>query len=317
MKQNREAIEKRIEKLLQQPIRVFYHPSFDDPKQRKEILGEIPDFDKFQQDKEKVRKLQNGKISPELRPCYEEPLLTREQEYHLFRKMNYYKYRAKMLLADVNPRRIGETRLGLVEEYLRKAAAIRNQLASSNFRLATQVLKGQISFYREHSLTDSLLSDAYFDVLKAVDYFDYNLGNKFSTYCTWVLRKNFCRDMKNQIRHYERFQTVDEFAEDIEDRGTGYEQEQQYEEKKATVDRLLDLLRTAPGCGDNKRQAFIIENYFGVKGKEKNTLEGVSKKIGITKERVRQLKEKGIQTIRSRASELGLCAANGSSNGRV
>ena len=42
---------------------------------------------------------------PELAPLYEWPLLTREQEQHLFRKFNYLKHRACKLRANLDPSR--------------------------------------------------------------------------------------------------------------------------------------------------------------------------------------------------------------------
>src|SRR4051812_28384253 len=101
----------RIQKLLDTPLRVFYHTSFDDLRQRKNILSDIPELEKFQKDYEKVRRLRSGKIAPEMRPCYEAPLLIFEQEQHLFRKLNFYKHQAKKLLSAVDPARMGENRL--------------------------------------------------------------------------------------------------------------------------------------------------------------------------------------------------------------
>ena len=43
-------------------------------------------------------------LPPYLAALYEVPLLTREQEYHLFRKINYLKYQACQLRAATRPR---------------------------------------------------------------------------------------------------------------------------------------------------------------------------------------------------------------------
>ena len=88
----KENIKQRVQNLLDSGIRVFYHPSFDDPKERKNILSEMPGEEKFKKDACKVKKLGTNKVSPEMRPCYEAPLLNFEQEQHLFRKMNYFKF---------------------------------------------------------------------------------------------------------------------------------------------------------------------------------------------------------------------------------
>ena len=44
-------------------------------------------------------------LPPYLASLYEVPLLTRKQEAHLFRKMNYLKYKAGRLRAKLDPAR--------------------------------------------------------------------------------------------------------------------------------------------------------------------------------------------------------------------
>lgn len=294
----------RLEKILDVKLRVFHHPSFDDPKQIKSILAEMPDFEKFQKDNKKIVESPAKSTTPEMRPCYEAALLTPIQEQHLFRKMNYYKYKAKKLLAVRN---VTENRVSKIEKLLKQAKTIRNDIARSNFRLATQILKLQITFYREHSLTDALLSDAYFDVLKAVDYFNWTLGHRFSTYATWVVKKNFFRDSKQKINQAERFGYLDEeSARIIESKTSGFAEESEYEVQKKVVQKLLKMLAEGDCSTDNRRQVIVLENYFGVNGKERQTLEGISAEIGVTKERVRQLKEKGLQWLRSKVEQLGI-----------
>lgn len=307
MVQVTEETQQRAEKLLETTLRVFYHPMFDQLKHRKNILADMPGHEKFQKDGDKVQKLRTSKIAPEMRPCYEAPLLNFEQEQHLFRKMNYFKYRAKKLMEGMNPKRVGEKRVKNIEEHLAIAAAIRNQIAESNFRLATQILKGQITFYREHSLTDALLSDAYFDVLKAVDYFDWTKGYRFSTYATWVVKKNFFRDSKQKITYAERFTYLDESrAEMLNSRGEGYQEEKEYTGRQQLVKKLLKLLSEGDDSTDRTRQVRVLEHYFGVNGTNRQTLEQISEEIGVTKERVRQLKEKGLLWIKQKVEELGI-----------
>lgn len=300
--------ELRARHILEQPFRVIISPDFDSPKKRREILGEMPEIEKFNEQRKKVVQLRSSdKIASEMRPCYEEPLLSRKQEFHLFRKMNYFKYRAKKLMADMNPRRCSAKRLDKIESLLGEANSIRNQIANSNFRLATQLLRKQSSFYREHSLTDNLLSNAYFDVLKAVDYFDFQLGYKFSTYCTWVLRKNFSRDLRNQSKYQERFTTgMEEPLNDIQDDDDGYQAEVTYNNNRELVDRLLKILSESDSNADVQRQIYAIEEWFGLHGKDRRTLDAISQDMDVTKERVRQLKEKGLQILREKVKELGI-----------
>ena len=299
-------VQQRKEKIANATLRLFYHPSFDEIKQRKNILAEMPYGEKFKKDDQKAKKLSVSKISPEMRPCYQSPLLNFEQEQHLFRKMNYLKYQAKKMSEKIDLNLASEKKLKSIEDNLNAALEVRNQIAESNFRLATQVLKGQITFYREHSLTDALLSDAYFDVLKSVDYFDWTKGYKFSTYATWVVKKNFYRDSKQKILYSERFTCLnDSSVENLNSRGEGYKEEQDYGDRQFLVKKLLNLLAESDNT-DKKRQVLVLENYFGVNGNNRKTLEKISEEIGVTKERVRQLKEKGLLWIKQKVRELGV-----------
>jgi RNA polymerase primary sigma factor len=47
----------------------------------------------------------------------------------------------------------------------------------------------------------------------------------------------------------------------------------------------------------SEREAFIIRNYFGLEEKERMTLEQIGKELGITRERVRQIKERALERL--------------------
>jgi RNA polymerase primary sigma factor len=49
----------------------------------------------------------------------------------------------------------------------------------------------------------------------------------------------------------------------------------------------------------SKREAAIIRLYFGLNGKPPYSLEEIGKEFGLTRERVRQIKEKAIKRMKS------------------
>jgi RNA polymerase primary sigma factor len=225
--------------------------------------------------------------------------------------MNFYKYRAKVLLSTINPMNPSDIKLKNVEDFIAKAKSVRNQIAESNFRLATQVMKHRYSGSNEQSQNDTLLSDAYYDVLKAVDYFNWTLGHKFSTYATWVVKKNFFRDAKQKMAQSEKVTYFDESTpEFIDEKSSGYENERDHKSRQTIIFKLIGLLVKENLGTDRVRQAYVLENYFGVNGRDKKTLEQISDEIGVTKERVRQLKEKGLEWIRSKVIDMGLDYSN-------
>lgn len=262
---------------------MFYHKDFETQKE-KVILGPIPNKEEFEKEKIRICSLRKS-ISLEMLPCYEEPILNREQEFHLFRQMNYLKFKMQRLKTKKT-----------IERYSRKIKEIRNLIASSNFRLAVNVLKKHI--YYNHKSNENFLSDAYFDVLKAVDYFNFTLGNKFSTYCIWVIKKNFFRDSKIDS-NTPKFACLSENC-DIEEK----REPEGENENNLILEKLINLAKEKSRTKNVFRQIDILENYYGLNGKSSKTLEEISQIFGITKERVRQLKEKFIESMKNAATEL-------------
>ncbi len=64
-------------------------------------------------------------------------------------------------------------------------------------------------------------------------------------------------------------------------------------EQKTAVGTLRDLLNTLPS-----REATILRFRFGLEGGTEKTLEEVGRKFGVTRERIRQLQNAGLQKLR-------------------
>ena len=299
-------LETRIRRLKEHYLRFFYHESFDDPAAAREIMGEMPDIDTFNKNCAKVGKIKKTKINPEMIPCYESALLNFKQEQHLFRKMNYIKYCAKKIIDGFADRAPNSSTVSRAERLVTSYLELRNLISTCNFRLATQIMRHRKSV-KERIDTDTILSDAYVNVIKAVDYFNWTLGHRFSTYATWVVKKNYFRDCKNKSNQNDRSSSIDDAGTDLVDyRTTSSCDEKHQDARKQLIKRLIGIMVRENLGTDRVRQAYILENYFGVNGREKKTLEQISDEIGITKERVRQLKETGLEWMQRRIAEMSL-----------
>lgn len=289
-------LSKRVHSYLTNNFKFFHHPDFDSRRKKTKIVADMPDMELFLAERSKVISLRHEMTQPEMRPCYEEPLLTREQEFHLFRKMNFLKYQVHRIQKRLVGKRLGMGSIRRIEELTCQIIDIRNQLAKSNFRLATWVLKNTKRF--KFGMPENCLSDAYMDVLKSVDYFNYTLGYKFSTYCIWVLQKNFYRGVHEKKKGDDFVGFDDSFAEQIESSESDTSCELTQRENASYINRVISMVRSRVSCSDIERQISIVESYYGINGKQRKNLEEISKTIGVTKERVRQLKEKFLNYMR-------------------
>ncbi|MDR1477469.1 MAG: sigma-70 family RNA polymerase sigma factor [Planctomycetaceae bacterium] len=229
-------------------------------------------------------------VLPYISSLYKIPLLTSEQEVHLFRKMNYIKYKAAMLRAkhdSSHPKAVLMTR---IEDLYETANATKNEIVAANLRLVVSIAKRHIgaccSFF-------DLVSDGNLSLLRAVEKFDYSRGNRFSTYATWAITRNYARTIPDEKRHRDRYHlNEDELLEKAIDRRSDLQLMERYQiEREQQVDMLLNTL--------NEREQRIIVSRFGI-GHTKSplTLNEVGVEIGITKERVRQIEARALAKLR-------------------
>ena len=286
----------RAQRLLDQPIEYIYNESFDDAAQAARIVGSMPDADVFELHRRQMRIPKDA--PPELISNYEMPLLTKDQEQHLFRKMNFLKQRASKMLAEmklpsglINYAKLRVETLDQIEASLKDAAEIKETLIRCNMRLVTSIAKrhsGQAENFFE------LLSDGNISLMRAVEKFDYFRGNKFSTYASWAIMKNFARSIPDEKNRRERFVTGNEevFDAAVDKRTDEKECLAAAEQATVKVNRLLDYLEP--------REREIIRMRAGLdNGADGMTLEKIGEKLGITKERVRQLNVRAMKKLRT------------------
>jgi len=133
--------------------------------------------------------------------------------------------------------------------------------------------------------------------MRAVEKFDFSRGNKFSTYASWAIVKNFARSIPEENHHRDRFVTGHEemFEAAADNRTDEQEIELVHKNLRLTVQGLLSHL--------DPRERHIIQRRFGLGGNEECTLEALGRELGITKERVRQIESRAQEKIRRLASQ--------------
>jgi RNA polymerase primary sigma factor/RNA polymerase sigma factor len=259
-------------------------------KKAAEILGPLPESDL----PTKKPRLPGG-LPPYLAGLYEVPLLTRKQEAHLFRKMNYLKYQARklreMLDLDQPKRRLMDRIQKLCEE----SVATKNQIIRANLRLVVSIAKRYVGPAGDFF---ELVSDGNMSLMRAAEKFDVSRGFKFSTYASWAIMKNFARTIPDLLRHRNRFCTShSEMLSTVEDaRASQYEQESAQIQRESHVEGILERL--------DERERQIVKSRFGLtSGREPLTLRQVGAAMEVTKERVRQIQSRAMGKLRQAAAE--------------
>jgi len=288
---------------LEQPLDYIPHPSFDDPNNEAGILAPMPDSETYEDKRRSMRAPKD--VPAELAPLYEMPLLSKEQEQHMFRQMNFLKFKAIKLRNEmrkdgdagneIDPARVRIQTLREIEDLQRQASSIKDQLINANMRLVVNIAK------RHAGQTDNffeLLSDGNMSLIRAVEKFDFGRGFKFSTYASWAIMKNFARSIPDEMHRRERFVTgheeVFEAAPDM--RSDEHEIVASQERASHSVNRLLEYLEP--------REREIIRMRAGLDDHAKGmTLEEIGQQFGITKERVRQLNARAMKKLRTIAEE--------------
>ena len=280
--------EVRARRLLEVRIECMPHPAFDDPKQHAEILAPMPEGGE-----PRTSRPPEG-LPPYLASLYDVPLLTREQEAHLFRKMNFLKAQAVALRATIDPARARVADLDEVERLQGEALAVKNQIIRANLRLVVSIAKKNVG--QADNLFERI-SDGNISLIRAVEKFDFARGNKFSTYASWAIIRNFSRTIRDENHRRDRFVTGQEIT--FEAAADPREEERETETFRA---QNQEVVHGILGRLDERERKILISR-FGIGDSGERTLEDLGRELGITKERVRQIEARAQSKLRKIAAE--------------
>jgi RNA polymerase primary sigma factor len=285
--------EVRTALILEQTIEYIHNPVFEDPAAVAEILAPMPEGPHAARKPKPPAGLESYLASLYL----DAQLLDRDQEAHLFRKMNYLNFRAIKLREALDLMRPRTSDLDTIDRFLMEALAVKDQLIRANLRLVVSIAKKRVGPNRDLL---ELVSDGNVILIRAVEKFDFSRGFKFSTYASWSIMNNFTQSFTRERSRRNRFVTIGEepFESAVDNRPNEYEAEVEYHRNQETVRRMLGPL--------DDRERRILVSRFGLDGAEELTLQRLGQELGITKERVRQIESQAQAKIRRFAPIVGL-----------
>ena len=135
-------------------------------------------------------------------------------------------------------------------------------------------------------------------LIRAVEKFDYSRGNKFSTYASWAIMKNLARTIPGEFRQKERFRPTSEelFLAHADQRSDQLSVEADQKRREQQISMIMESL-------DDREQAIIISRFGLDYSQEPQTLKEVGAKLGVTKERIRQIEARAINKLRLAAEQ--------------
>jgi len=236
-----------------------------------------------------------------LRMC-EPVLLTKEQEAALFREMNRSLFQANALRSRLSLEDIDPDAVATIDTKLKRAETIRNHIIRANIRLVISIVK---KFVTPQQSFDDMLSDGIMTLMQAVEKFDFDRGFRFSTYAYRSVARNAYRRTNAARKEESRFtRDAEEWAFQQEDTRSSSLTDQVWSNLRTLTAGMLENL--------DRRERLIISSRYALGAHRRvRTFQDLGNRLGISKERVRQIEHRAVEKLKAMAGKLNIDELSG------
>jgi len=169
-----------------------------------------------------------------------------------------------------------------------------NKLVTANLKYVVRVAKRYV--WANIPIYD-LISEGNLGLIAAAKNFNPSFGTKFITYADKWIRQSITAYIKNYNLEAE-FSGMDDYV--FENEVDSDLVDDEFEERVHNIQSREDAVNELMTCL-NKRENEVLTAYFGLNDCKQQTLEEIGKTMGLTQERVRQIKDKGIEKLQYKA----------------
>jgi RNA polymerase sigma factor (sigma-70 family) len=227
-------------------------------------------------------------LPPYLQSLYRTPLLSAPRERALFLKFNFHKYEFVSARRKLEPEFVRTRELDVLEEHFRKAVETKNAIVRANLRLVVSVARKHL---RPGLSLMELISEGNIVLMRAVEGFDLHRGYRFSTYATLALMKGFARSVPQMLGARSSGNEAG-LLESLPD-GRGHVDSDRIADREQVSDLLTRL--------DDRERAVLLAHYGLGERAMPATFEEVGERLGLSKQRVRQIEKSAIGKLRRHA----------------
>lgn len=219
-----------------------------------------------------------------------------------------------------------------------------NLSESEKNKIHREIIEGNLRFvitiakqYQNQGLDfPDLIAEGNLGLMKAIRNFDWNKNTRFISYAVWWVKQSILQSLNDNARTIRLpvniVQELHKAKKEIE--SNGGKLEDKFSNLPSTIDldmnineegdTLVDIIRNDNADMPDEvfnsqdmlkqklkgilnildeRERVIIEDYFGISGTPR-TLEDIGEDFQLTKERVRQIKEKALRKLRNESNNL-------------